>query len=38
MTATNPLSLVNYNYFVVNKNSAKQDLASSLMTYFVSDK
>ncbi len=38
MTNTNPLSLVNYNYFVVNKNTKKQDLSLSLMKYFASDK
>jgi hypothetical protein len=38
MTNTNTLSLVNYNYFVINKNTAKQDLALSLMNYFSSEK
>lgn len=38
MTNTNTLSLVNYNYFVINKNTAKQNLALSLMNYFSSEK
>lgn len=38
MTNQNQLSLVNYNYFVVNKNTKKEDLAMSIMTYFSSEK
>lgn len=36
LDATKWLNLINYNYYVVNKNTKKQDLAFDLMKYFAS--
>lgn len=36
LDATKWLNLINYNYYVVNKNTKKQDLAFDLMKYFSS--